>query len=55
MLDLYCVKCKKKKHVDIEFKDMEFLTKKGKKVNRRLAMGKCPDCGCKMARFVKKE
>ncbi len=45
-MEFYCVKCRAKRSTD-EFEEVV-------KNNRKMAMGKCPTCGTKMARIMGK-
>ena len=48
MIEIFCVKCKKKVQVDDENVTRE-TTSKG----RSMLRSKCPTCGTKMAKFTK--
>ena len=47
-MEVYCVKCKAKKKIT----EYEITTTKN---NRRMAKGKCPDCGTGVNKFLKAE
>lgn len=46
-MEAYCVKCKQKR----EMIDVKEVTTKN---NKRMAKGKCPECGCGMCRILGK-